>query len=494
LRRETADLSDCSLDDAVKLIATDVEDMPKPEDFAEFLKQHDRDEVIHGLSKALRKSLEYPGGVNVLKMMAHLGYDEFIPSILSVFSEEDCYDWVVETAHRTLLTYKDRAVNYFIRHYDELDEEQKISAMSLIKEIGGEKAFEFIDIHFDDLWKTEREFLLYACEAICSETWLDRLISKVNKGQEQIDETYLIISLLNHGKTPEIQNLLEQHYAAEEKREKRISGTDFGDAEDDDDESFINAELRCNSCGEENFYELYRVIVQKKAAPYIAQEITCIDCGKISDFEFTQHGMAAVTAAMMRLSMMASTKTEEEKEEILANSPLIFGQTLAHGKITDIGTAIEKYRNAIEKTPTDPRNYIGLGNIFFSTFEYSKSKACFQKLIEIAPSYIQGYYMLAQIAEEEEEQNAALDMLERGKPYLNLFDCWDTADMTAEDLLESYCDYYNTLAEETKSKRPLLFPSHYRIKPGADKKKIGRNDPCPCGSGKKYKKCCMMKK
>ena len=22
-------------------------------------------------------------------------------------------------------------------------------------------------------------------------------------------------------------------------------------------------------------------------------------------------------------------------------------------------------------------------------------------------------------------------------------------------------------------------------------KKIGRNDPCPCGSGKKYKKCCQ---
>ncbi|HEU4534723.1 MAG TPA: SEC-C metal-binding domain-containing protein [Polyangiaceae bacterium] len=23
--------------------------------------------------------------------------------------------------------------------------------------------------------------------------------------------------------------------------------------------------------------------------------------------------------------------------------------------------------------------------------------------------------------------------------------------------------------------------------------KIGRNDPCPCGSGKKYKKCCLAK-
>ena len=24
-------------------------------------------------------------------------------------------------------------------------------------------------------------------------------------------------------------------------------------------------------------------------------------------------------------------------------------------------------------------------------------------------------------------------------------------------------------------------------------KKVGRNDPCPCGSGKKYKKCCYLK-
>ena len=25
------------------------------------------------------------------------------------------------------------------------------------------------------------------------------------------------------------------------------------------------------------------------------------------------------------------------------------------------------------------------------------------------------------------------------------------------------------------------------------KAKVGRNDPCPCGSGKKYKNCCMRK-
>jgi len=34
---------------------------------------------------------------------------------------------------------------------------------------------------------------------------------------------------------------------------------------------------------------------------------------------------------------------------------------------------------------------------------------------------------------------------------------------------------------------------HVRAEPKAQKGKIGRNDPCPCGSGKKYKKCCPGK-
>jgi uncharacterized protein YecA (UPF0149 family) len=34
-----------------------------------------------------------------------------------------------------------------------------------------------------------------------------------------------------------------------------------------------------------------------------------------------------------------------------------------------------------------------------------------------------------------------------------------------------------------------------KAEPGAGgaARTVGRNDPCPCGSGKKYKKCCMIK-
>ena len=47
----------------------------------------------------------------------------------------------------------------------------------------------------------------------------------------------------------------------------------------------------------------------------------------------------------------------------------------------------------------------------------------------------------------------------------------------------------SVLAEKQQSER--LYPwneSDVAFNPYRD---VGRNDPCPCGSGKKYKKCCL---
>ena len=38
-------------------------------------------------------------------------------------------------------------------------------------------------------------------------------------------------------------------------------------------------------------------------------------------------------------------------------------------------------------------------------------------------------------------------------------------------------------ARQQTGERPKPQPVHVE-------KKVGRNDPCPCGSGKKYKNCC----
>jgi len=42
----------------------------------------------------------------------------------------------------------------------------------------------------------------------------------------------------------------------------------------------------------------------------------------------------------------------------------------------------------------------------------------------------------------------------------------------------------------TEEKRKELYTSQKKSGTVVKEKKVGRNDPCPCGSGKKYKKCC----
>jgi uncharacterized protein YchJ len=51
--------------------------------------------------------------------------------------------------------------------------------------------------------------------------------------------------------------------------------------------------------------------------------------------------------------------------------------------------------------------------------------------------------------------------------------------------------FYRRHQELKKEVRPYILRKLY--KRGISKVKIGRNEQCPCGSGKKYKKCCLDK-
>ncbi len=47
--------------------------------------------------------------------------------------------------------------------------------------------------------------------------------------------------------------------------------------------------------------------------------------------------------------------------------------------------------------------------------------------------------------------------------------------------------------KEKANRRSFSYEDIMRLIQPASKKKIYPNDPCPCGSGKKYKKCCGRK-
>lgn len=62
------------------------------------------------------------------------------------------------------------------------------------------------------------------------------------------------------------------------------------------------------------------------------------------------------------------------------------------------------------------------------------------------------------------------------------------------NMLDSKADYLYSLPQWnpifSKEKRKDIHREWSKSKTVVKDIKIGRNDPCPCGSGKKYKKCC----
>jgi preprotein translocase subunit SecA len=66
------------------------------------------------------------------------------------------------------------------------------------------------------------------------------------------------------------------------------------------------------------------------------------------------------------------------------------------------------------------------------------------------------------------------------------------------NMLVAKADWLYTLPEWenilTQSKRKDIKKAYNKTKTIVNDQKVGRNDPCPCGSGRKYKQCCLNKK
>lgn len=68
--------------------------------------------------------------------------------------------------------------------------------------------------------------------------------------------------------------------------------------------------------------------------------------------------------------------------------------------------------------------------------------------------------------------------------------------MTTSDMIRELCVKQNISLIDKIYFEKHGIPYEYPGIKNADvrkKKKIGRNEPCPCGSGKKFKRCCLGK-
>ena len=121
------------------------------------------------------------------------------------------------------------------------------------------------------------------------------------------------------------------------------------------------------------------------------------------------------------------------------------------------------------------------------------------------PSEIENYDKCIEyfLVNDKFSANLIKRMAKKHKNFLPIVNGLNKTEYTLKELLEKYKSRY--LEQKIYSSTTVLYKSKAfastlglieeeeekpKLPEGIDVSKIGRNDPCPCGSGKKFKKCC----
>ena len=141
---------------------------------------------------------------------------------------------------------------------------------------------------------------------------------------------------------------------------------------------------------------------------------------------------------------------------------------------------------------------------FFKDY-MGREAECYRKILEQKNPVLEG--TIKNLAEQNEMSNMQFIGFLDGantsfKEELNLEDLHEDSEIKAEfdweklllnmhdakaDWLYGMNEWSNIFDEEKRKEIKRDFNKSKQVIVG---EKIGRNDPCPCGSGKKYKKCC----
>ena len=137
----------------------------------------------------------------------------------------------------------------------------------------------------------------------------------------------------------------------------------------------------------------------------------------------------------------------------------------------------EAYNRILTNYPDNEAYVSGAAGSLAKTLGFKESE------MEIFVGFVDGINpsLLEEIkAEEITDETEILLKIDYEKLYWNMHDA-------KADWLYSLPSWEHVISKEKRAE----ISKQYRESKTVHVDKIGRNDPCPCGSGKKYKKCCM---
>lgn len=470
------DSLDKDLDHTLALLAVDLNWLPQFDQLIARLKAFPRQETVTRMIELLAETAITYGGVHLAKAMGKLQYEEFVPCLIGSISEKSG-DFLCEAANDSLKSIGSKAQEVLIEEWDKLDPSQRIYGLSAISEIGGKHAADFAVERFSSLFEEDTERWCQLALAAPDSRMLDLLKPHLKRQQPWIDRAFYVLSRLLEQDDP-LLVAIEKRVLDEDKMKKlRLESFEHGDFSKDS----LPLKLRCPECGASNLYHVKGVVVSPTAAEHktpttlIADEIPCLSCGKDVEYELTPEAHMSVTAQMM----LAATDKQSDWQE---KSLITFHDCKVDGQVMPMAEGLRITREHIQRSPDEIKHWYALGTLLLHLSRPKAAKAAFERVLQIDPHISNVRLKLANLLIDRGDETDAFEML---APIVENPSLWKTIG-NMPHFSQELAGTFNLLrAKLGRNDLPMLHPSSL-----AAPAKIGRNDPCTCGSGKKYKKCC----
>ena len=421
------------------------------------------------------------GAVHLVSLAGELQLFDTIPMLIDCLDLEEAGDFLAEAAETALVRIGEPAARALSARWDSLDGSQRTYGRSVLEATAGAPALNFAVERFQDLFRDDHEGWCSLAAAVPDRQLIDLIAPHLRRQQPMIDGCFYLLCVLAGQQHPDLQRIGERVRTRRQRDLARQAAFAAGDFREPDGSLALT--LRCEKCGDVNRYEVKSVVTSRSTsgpAYFVGDDIPCVSCGQWVDFEFTKEAHMQMMGALLRRLAAARSGLDTGKDPLKLIDVKYRWQTRPAPEV------LAEIKEAVARHPLDIVNHLRLARFQYVVGRRGRARECYGQALLIEPDSLEAGLGLAQIAADTGEPRTAFDKLCELLDRKSRWRFFRTDELPPQGLTEDFAQLYNKLhAELGVRDRALL---HTPAAQGSAK--VGRNDPCPCGSGKKYKKCC----
>lgn len=463
--------------------------------FMEDRNDHAQDEVI---ASALSSSSEQEKIMNILLdnllanpySLANRRTVRFLGEKINgeILSRLLCFDpdvpEVWEEIVRAASTIGPSAVEMIKPAFDDLKNQTVDYAICILESAPVEESVDILLRNWDALWREKKDLLLEAVRGIGSPRFLDPLQNELREGERNELEIFCLLCRING-----VDDFRFRHAMKDLEKSQKANIRIFKIMESADIDKLleepVEVEVKCLACGKAYHYQVRKILVDMDSSHQFIQDgIVCKNCHVFDNYEITAKGRAAVH----RMSLLCRIK--ESQSGTPAKGSISFTrQALVDGKKMSMSEILPWYENKLKEEPRNIANMIAYANVLRNQKRTEDAISVFKEALKLDPLAIEAHAAIATVEASKGDLKSSYDRFSMMSEILHSGNYYKVGprdiDQFKETVLNNLVDVGKALGVK---------PTFYQEKAASSSAKTGRNDPCPCGSGKKFKKCCMVQK